>query len=649
MTIRLLGLTDEQRLEFEQTTGIKTETAQLIIDNAVEQAQTIIDESIKELQTVVGPHGSVTRLQAGGINITRNGIGIFTDGVLKTSIDREGNLFVGSNIDFPAYTTLCAFVNDQTYNNEEMGAGDLLVGDNSAANMKYDASAGQLQFRNGTTVNVYVDTDGLVYAGAGNVVLGADGIKIIATGLLNTSNGYKFVDSGGDVMGGLYAVSLANTSYIQVRANGQDGNIHQITSIDAVASNTAAARLTTDSGQNAGAAGELVLEQTATTRIYTTNVDTMDLQAAIVINESGADLDQRMEGDTDQQLFYLDAGNDRIGIGNANPTAKLNVEGDVIFNDAGADKDFRVESDNVANMLHIDASADQLISSDILTVDNPEDRVEIGADHFFPTRNASNKDVFLNEANQDMDVYIRGTTDDELVHVNAGLDGVGIGGDAESGYKLKVTGKMKVTDGLVALTNANDIFFVSAGGASTFVGTINGAPVGAAVTYNVTSGNENVLVPQSVSQLGKLRLYNTTRGNSALILSCNTGTNVVTLTANAPANWVNGDTITIASQTVTGSPFNMVDIEITSGDFLSRSSVFLYIAYADSGGAGQTFLLHPFESYAASKLFAITTQTANGYTLQYLYKLTSNVVTVAWGASGAATATLILREAGILQ
>lgn len=52
---------------------------------------------------------------------------------------------------------------------------------------------------------------------------------------------------------------------------------------------------------------------------------------ANVWNDAGADVDQRMEGDTDANLFYLDAGNDRIGIGGSAPLAKLHVFGSIAF------------------------------------------------------------------------------------------------------------------------------------------------------------------------------------------------------------------------------------------------------------------------------------------------------------------------------
>jgi hypothetical protein len=46
-----------------------------------------------------------------------------------------------------------------------------------------------------------------------------------------------------------------------------------------------------------------------------------------VWNEAGANVDQRMEGDTDANLFFLDASTDRIGMGTNSPTTKLQVNG----------------------------------------------------------------------------------------------------------------------------------------------------------------------------------------------------------------------------------------------------------------------------------------------------------------------------------
>ena len=49
----------------------------------------------------------------------------------------------------------------------------------------------------------------------------------------------------------------------------------------------------------------------------------------LVINEIGAVFNVRIEGDTDANLFYTDATNDRIGVGTISPAKKLDVVGTV--------------------------------------------------------------------------------------------------------------------------------------------------------------------------------------------------------------------------------------------------------------------------------------------------------------------------------
>ena len=92
-----------------------------------------------------------------------------------------------------------------------------------------------------------------------------------------------------------------------------------------------------------------------------------------VFNESSADVDFRIEGNGDANLFFSDAGNDRIGIKTASPSTELHVVGGVkatgaidfdgggfTFNDTGASVDFRAETNTLANAFFIDGSADKI-------------------------------------------------------------------------------------------------------------------------------------------------------------------------------------------------------------------------------------------------------------------------------------------------
>ena len=53
----------------------------------------------------------------------------------------------------------------------------------------------------------------------------------------------------------------------------------------------------------------------------------------LVVNEIGAVFNVRIEGDTDANLFYTDATNDKVGIGTASPAEKLDVVGKIKLSD----------------------------------------------------------------------------------------------------------------------------------------------------------------------------------------------------------------------------------------------------------------------------------------------------------------------------
>lgn len=59
----------------------------------------------------------------------------------------------------------------------------------------------------------------------------------------------------------------------------------------------------------------------------------VNLDGVLVVNESGADKDTRIEGDTDANLLFVDASTDRVGIGTATPSEKLEVVGAVKANE----------------------------------------------------------------------------------------------------------------------------------------------------------------------------------------------------------------------------------------------------------------------------------------------------------------------------
>ncbi len=90
----------------------------------------------------------------GNIRLTSGGILVYNNSVNTGAIQSDGDVFFGSNIGAAGTTSLAIFSNDQTYNGESVGAGDILIGDNSSGkpNLFWDSSLSQLQFRSGTLI-----------------------------------------------------------------------------------------------------------------------------------------------------------------------------------------------------------------------------------------------------------------------------------------------------------------------------------------------------------------------------------------------------------------------------------------------------------------------------------------------------------------
>ena len=239
----------------------------------------------------------------------------------------------------------------------------------------------------------------------------------------------------------------------------------------------------------------------------------------------------------------------------------------------------------------------------------------------------------------------------EHVHDHGTLSG--LGDDDHSQYLTQGRGDARYLQlggaGLTGLvTNANDIFRRNTTGGSGFVGTIASKSSNTLV-YNVTSGDENVLVPISADELGKMRLYNSTRGTYLLITACNVGTNTLTFSASVPSAWQVGDTIKTKEPSLPGGAYDYVDLELVSGELVGKGGAFLYGAMKDNA-AGQFMIFHPFEGYSTSKQYTIQQQGTVDVGIIVPYKLISNVIRCAWTASGAGTMSyVLLREIGFIN
>ena len=94
---------------------------------------------------------------------------------------------------------------------------------------------------------------------------------------------------------------------------------------------------------------------------------------SFIFNQSSADVDFRIESNGNANAFFVDAGNDRIGIFNASPSVPLDVTGAAkisgavdldgggfTWNDSSASLDFRCETNGLDDAFFIDGSADKV-------------------------------------------------------------------------------------------------------------------------------------------------------------------------------------------------------------------------------------------------------------------------------------------------
>ena len=255
------------------------------------------------------------------IEIDQDGLRLHANSLVHVDIQADGDLFIGEDISGPGTTTLAIFANNQTYNSESVMAGDVLFGDNSAskANMFWDKSAGQLKFRGGATTQLFIDTDGSLTAGAGDVTINSSGITI--TPGEDDTEKIKVVDGGTNIVEiyGKTDDGVSSQLFLVGRGKGTSG----VDTFEGLVQITA---ITSDGTPHAGAASAGIVLSTSDNEIELSAGETrilgdLEVTGAAVFNELSQDKDFRIESNDKTAIFFVDGGNNNIGIRNSTPNA----------------------------------------------------------------------------------------------------------------------------------------------------------------------------------------------------------------------------------------------------------------------------------------------------------------------------------------
>ena len=105
----------------------------------------------------------------------------------------------------------------------------------------------------------------------------------------------------------------------------------------------------------------------------------MELGTTTIFNEDGADVDFRIEGDNEANLFYVDASHDRIGIGTSSPASQY---ADHLVIDIGSEAQsgitIKSTSSNSAMIAFSDATSGAARYSGYINYNHSEDSLSFG-------------------------------------------------------------------------------------------------------------------------------------------------------------------------------------------------------------------------------------------------------------------------------
>ena len=146
--------------------------------------------------------------------------------------------------------------------------------------------------------------------------------------------------------------------------------------------------------------------------------------AETVFNEDSADIDFRVEGNGNANMLFVDAGNDRVGIGTSSPGSVLQIDGASTPKVTIRTADGTSASVKLQRVDENDASTDYELKNDggvfkLIGDNNSQDEYNL--------INSSTSEVVINEGSNDIDFRVETDANTHMLFVDAANDALCIG------------------------------------------------------------------------------------------------------------------------------------------------------------------------------------------------------------------------------
>lgn len=272
---------------------------------------------------------NIKTIRMGGTIISPTiGMKLFTpDGRPAVHLQPDADVFMGADLKEENETAFHFFANEQTYNGEIFGEGDIMLGQNAIAseNILWDESASTLYLRGGTINLARWGVDTFDFQDHADITAPTD--KSLTLSVPGDS-GFISLETAGVSVGpsavpspdGTLHVHTSTAGTVDANANMNDLVIEKATTcgLSILTANDQNSYMAFGRQNDSYVAGLVYQHGTDLLSIYAGNNYVMQLTGSTVtVNEDGDDVDFRVETDGNANMIVADGGSNVVAIGGA--------------------------------------------------------------------------------------------------------------------------------------------------------------------------------------------------------------------------------------------------------------------------------------------------------------------------------------------